>query len=208
MSTGTKPKSLSPDSSRMSVWGITGGAGSGKSAVGQVLREKGYLVLDADQLARDLRREGGQAHPLILAEFGTTDPKELRAIIYGDASKRKKLEQILHPLISQAARDQFAAALASNTESTQPVHAFYEAALLIETGRYLECDGVWLVRAPRDLRIERLVQRDGITTEAAEAVLAAQISDEKRVPFADQIIDNDGPVDALVRQVDLILKSL
>src|SRR5271167_754127 len=98
MVSGTKPNPS------IEVWGLTGGIASGKSSVARFLEKAGLYIIDADQLARDLSKEGGKAHPLIVKRFGTADRAKIRETVFNDPKARKDLEAILHPLIGEESR--------------------------------------------------------------------------------------------------------
>jgi dephospho-CoA kinase len=183
---------------RKKVYGLTGGIASGKTTVARMLMEAGIPVLDADQVARELTAPGGKAHAAIQEKFGTTDKAALRERIFKDPQARKDLEAILHPLI--------------RTESEKKIQSLpdpvvvYEAALLVETGRYRDFDGLIVVESPPEQRKARLLQRDGNTPEDADRILAAQLSDENRAQVATAVIRNTGTLAELADQVrDLIV---
>ena len=179
------------------VIGLTGGVASGKSTVARIFREKaGIPVIDADPIARDLSREGGLAAPQILARFGTLDRGELRKKIFSNPLARKELEAILHPLIAEESRRR----VAEFARAGAPV-ALYEAALLVETGRYKELDGLIVVEAPLEARITRLISRDGITREMALNMIQSQATDEQRAHVATLLIQNDGDLHALEEKI-------
>lgn len=175
------------------MWGLTGGIASGKSTAARFFEKAGIPVIDADQIARKLTSPGGAAYDLILKHFGTTDRAELRKIIFSNPEAKADLERILHPLIQKESLLQITALKA-------PV-VLYEAALLVETGRYADFRGLIVVRTPREQRIERLVTRDHCTPEFAEQILQSQLSDEKRVGVASFILDNSGTLNQLESQV-------
>lgn len=159
-------------------------------------------MIDADQIARELASPGGAAYDLILKRFGTIDRTELRKIIFSNSQAKADLEQILHPLIRKESLQRMNALKA-------PV-ALYEAALLVETGRYGDFQGLIVVRAPHEQRIKRLVARDHCTPEFAEKILQSQLSDEKRVTAATYVLDNSGTLndlEFLVRELAQKLKK-
>lgn len=188
------------------IIGLTGGIASGKSEVARILRELGYPTLDADQLARELSQPGGEAHPLILEKFGTDSRKKLREIIFGNLQARQELEAILHPLIVRLSREK-AEALAEASPRKNPV-IFYEATLLVETGRYKDLDGLMTVVCPEEMRVERLMQRDGIPKNLALRILAAQTDDTARCQAADHLLLNDGTSEELKGVVERAIEAL
>ncbi|MCM2277214.1 MAG: dephospho-CoA kinase [Oligoflexia bacterium] len=194
------------------VWGLTGGIASGKSAAARFFEQEGIPVIDADQISRELSREGGPAHPLIVQRFGTGDRAKLREAIFADPKARRDLEAILHPLIQMESLRQMKAL----AEKWAPKHALpghplpilYEAALLVETGRYRTLKGLIVVEAPRELRIERLIGRDGGSRPLAEKILGAQASDEARRQAATYLLENSGSLELLHEQVRSLARKL
>jgi dephospho-CoA kinase len=182
------------------VIGLTGGIGAGKSLAAKFFEEAGIPVLDADQIARDLSSPGGAAHPLIEKAFGTTDRAKLREVIFANPGKRRELEAILHPLIRAESEARIG-------KMGKPV-VIYEAALLIETGRYLDLDGLIVVHAPAEVRQERLMKRDGIPMALAERIFGAQATDGERRKAADYWLENAGAPEQLQAQVLDLAKKL
>jgi dephospho-CoA kinase len=189
--------------------GLTGGIGSGKSAVARLLEARGIPVVDADQLAREAVVPGapalaeiGAAWPHVIAADGTLDRRRLGALVFADRAARARLEAILHPRIAALAAGR-AQALAQAGHRL----AFYEASLLVETGRYRELDGVVVVDAPEAARIARVVARDHLAPDEVRARIDAQIpmADKRRVATA--VIDNDGALDDLRIKVDALLRD-
>jgi dephospho-CoA kinase len=160
------------------VLGLTGGIASGKSTFAKILEALGAPVVDADRVARSLTEPGGAAHETVRARFGTTDRARLRELVFADPGARKELEALLHPLIARESEALLREA-ATRSRRVPPV-VIYEATLLVETGRYRDLDGLILVEAPRELRVERLLRRDSIARPLAEAIVSAQLSDEER----------------------------
>jgi len=186
------------------VIGLTGGIASGKSLVAKILREKANIpVLDADQISRDLSSPDGAAASAILHAFGTLDRAQLRKRIFGDSGARAQLEAILHPLIrAESIRE------ISDLARAGARLAFYEATLLVETSRYRDFDGLLVVEAPMETRIERMSSRDGATRAQAEAVIAAQATDDARRRAATWMIENSGSVEDLEAQVLKLLPEI
>lgn len=175
--------------------GLTGGIASGKSAVAALLRQRGAAVVDADELARRVVAPGQPAlaelvvrfGPEILLADGQLDRKKLGSIVFADAAARADLDRITHPRIAQLSQQEIAAAAAAGASLV-----FYEAALLIENGLHRTLDGVLLVAAPLEVQRQRLMQRDGLSREAANARIAAQLPLAAKREAATWIIDNRG----------------
>lgn len=183
--------------------GLTGGIGSGKSTVAGFLREAGAAIVDTDAISRALTTPGGAAMPAIAQQFGmefvaadgALDRDRMRALAFSDTAAKRRLEAILHPLITAEALTQAEAARA-------PLVVF-DVPLLVESGR-------WRPRVARVLVIDctvetqraRVLQRPGWTPERVEGALAAQAAREARRAAADAVILNDGlPLAALRSEV-------
>lgn len=188
------------------VIGLTGGIASGKSTVAQIFASIGFPVVDADQISRDLNSPQGAAYPAIVSRFGTGDRMKLREIIFKDPEARKDLEAILHPLIRTESLLRIQrAAKSSNLE---PPIVLYEAALLVETGRFQEFEGIIVVDAPIETRLHRLIKRDQLSEDLARAILQSQATDQERRKVARWLVPNSGDLQELRRAVLQTAKSL
>ncbi|ONH32040.1 dephospho-CoA kinase [Pseudofrankia asymbiotica] len=188
--------------------GLTGGIGSGKSAVSARLAEHGAVVVDADKLARDVVAPGtpGLAAvaeafgPGVLLPDGGLDRAALGQIVFADPAARRRLEGITHPLI----RDETARRFAAPVPDAIVVH---DIPLLVEAGMGEGYDLVVVVEAPRQLRLERLASR-GLPRDQAEARMATQADDAARRAVADVLLDNSGDLTGLYAQVDALWHDL
>ncbi len=187
------------------VYGLTGGVASGKTTVGRMFQELGVPVIDADQIARDLRAPGGAAEPEILTAFGTTDPKTLRARISSSAKDRRTIESILHPLIADVSRRMFSEL---GDRTPPPPYALYEAALLIEAGRAHDFAGVILVEAHPDIQVNRMITRDVTDLESARQFLGMQSTTASKQKVATHRIVNEGTFDELREKVQRLHDAL
>ena len=190
--------------------GLTGGIGTGKSTVARRLAARGFPMLDADALAREVVEPGqpalkevGAVWPEVITPEGRLNRRALAAIVFADPGARQHLETILHPRIAALA-NQRVAALARAGHAV----AFYEASLLVETGRHRELDALVVVDAPEDARVARVAARDALTSNQVRARIAAQAPMSEKRRLADVILDNDGPLAALDSKVDALLKAL
>ena len=182
--------------------GLTGGIGSGKSAVARLLASYGAVVVDADRIAREVVEPGtpGLAAvveafgPEVLAPDGSLDRPALAAVVFADPEARRRLDAIVHPLV----RRRSAELDASAPRDAVVVH---DVPLLVETGRWHPYDLVLVVEADREIRVARLVGR-GLSAEDARARIAAQATDEQRRAVADAVLDNSGTLEELAAQVD------
>jgi len=192
---------------------ITGGIGSGKSAVSARLAAHGAIVVDADAIAREVVEPGTPGLAELVAEFGTAvlradgslDRPAMAALVFSDPQRRRALEAIVHPLVAARSTELLAAAPADAV-------VVYDVPLLAESMRTTRAaghgfDSVVVVTAPRDLRVRRLVGR-GLTAADAEARIDAQASDEERRAIADHVVDNSGTLDDLDEAVDAVWVAL
>ena len=180
---------------------LTGGIGSGKSLAGEFFAELGAIVVDSDQLARDVIERGTPGFDEVVTEFGDQvltqgiiDRKKLGEIVFSDDSKRKKLESILHPRIRSALDNVAAAAPAGSV-------VIHQIPLLAETGGKDRFDLVLTVSADLTARRARLIGR-GLASHDIEKRLQAQVGDAEREAIADYVISNHGDKDELLRQVE------
>ena len=189
----------------MKCYGLTGGMGSGKSTFAKILQKQGALLVDADQVARELRAPGGKAHAAIMSRFGTDEPGKLREILSQDVSAKKDLESILHPLIREASDAQIQALM---KEKPHAPCLIYEASLLIEAGRAQDFKGIIVVTAPKEIRVERVMKRDQTSKEAATRMIEAQPSDDSRRPLAHFWIENDQDEENLIAKARNVLDQI
>ena len=195
----------------MQVVGLTGGIASGKSTFAALLRERGVPVVDADALARAVVEPGSPAlaelarafGPSVLLPDGSLDRRALGARVFADAGERRRLEAITHPAIRQAMGE----AVQQLADAGHPL-AFYDVPLLYEVGLEGALDAVVVVWTPRQVQLERLVRRDGLSPEDAEARLAAQLSLDEKARRADFVVLNDGAPEALGGKADRLLGDL
>jgi dephospho-CoA kinase len=184
--------------------GLTGGIGSGKSTVGQLLAAHGATLIDTDLIARQLTLPGGAAMAAIAAAFGARviasdgalDRAQMRELVFADPNAKKRLEAILHPLIGMETERQAAAA------SDAPALLF-DVPLLVESGRWrAKVDKVLVVDCREATQLDRVVQRSSWTAPAVRAVIDSQAPRALRRACADAVIYNDGiSLDELRAQV-------
>jgi len=187
--------------------GLTGGIASGKSTVAAMLSQRGAIVIDADQIARDVVVPGGQALEQITAHFGTTilqsdgtlNRKKLGGIVFNDPNKRKALEAIIHPLIRQALWEQM-----RETELLHPAKlVVVDVPLLYESQLQANFQQVVVVYVPEEVQLERLMARDQLSLTEAKKRLESQLPIEFKKSVADEVIDNSGSLANTTRQVDM-----
>lgn len=182
--------------------GLTGGIGSGKSLVAEMLREHGAHIIDTDELSRRAVAPHGEAlvaiarrWPEALAPDGTLDRQAMARIVFSDPGARKTLEQLLHPRIRELA-------LAEAGRAKPGAIVVFVVPLLFESDFWKLCDVTVAVSAPRELRLQRVTQRDGVSEEHALARMAAQIDPDETRRRADHVIENDGTPEQLRARVD------
>jgi dephospho-CoA kinase len=188
--------------------GLTGGIGSGKSTVADIIRAAGIPVLDADVIARQVVEPGQPAHaeiarawPEVLASDGGIDRKMLGARVFADAQARKRLETITHPRIMAEVAVQ-SERLAADGHKL----AFLEAALLVETGIFAKLDGLVVVAADEETQVARVLARDGCSRDAALVRIRAQLPLSEKTRVANQVIDNNGSLEATREQTLRIVR--
>lgn len=186
---------------------LTGGIGSGKTTVGEILSGFGAAVLDSDQIARDVVERGSTGFDQIVATFGDEilkngelDRSALASLVFKDPAMRLKLEQITHPLIRQS----FAKAISLLPDQSIVVN---QIPLLVESKHDYKFDYVVTVSAPEQIRVERLLKR-GLTKEQITSRLQAQSSDVQREAIADTVINNDKSEQDLMQQVEKLWEIL
>ena len=182
---------------------LTGGIGSGKSAVAELFSDQGVDVIDTDRIAHALTAPDGAAMPEIIERFGPVsvalggglDRARMRALVFEDASARRRLEAILHPLIRAEAARQL-------NRSISP-YALLVVPLLAETtGAYDDIvDRVLVVDCAETTQVRRVVERNGYSEAAICAIMASQASRAMRLDIAEHVIENDGGRYALAAQV-------
>jgi dephospho-CoA kinase len=181
--------------------GLTGGIGSGKSTVAQILGEFGAPILDADKVAHTTYAPDGPAYDAVIAAFGaqvlasdrTIDRKKLGAIVFGNSELLNKLTSIVWPATFESIRRNVAELRASGAKLPVVV----EAAILIEANWQPLFDEIWLVRAPREQVVTRIEIQRGLKPSETEARIRAQLSDEDRAKHATLVIENNGSIEEL-----------
>lgn len=184
---------------------MTGGIGSGKSTVADMLAARGAAIVDTDRIAHDLTATGGRAIPDIRAQFGeaflTTegamDRAKMRAYVFAEPSAKARLEAILHPLIRIETE--------RAAEQAEGTYLVFAVPLLVESGTWKQrVSRVLVVDSSEETQIRRVISRNGLPEAQIRAIMAAQATRRQRLEAADDVIDNNGDVMALVPQVDRI----
>ena len=176
------------------VLGLTGGIGSGKSAVSAMFEEFGIQVVDADIVAREVVEPGSLGLKKITEHFGdeiltsngTLDRAKLRAIIFADESQKQWLNNLLHPLIRETMLSQLKLATSN--------YVILVAPLLFENGLEAYCNHTLLIDVPVDVQITRTTARDNVSVELAKQIIASQMSRADKKQKAADILDNNRPL--------------
>ena len=191
----------------MLVVALTGGIGSGKSTVGQIFAQLGAIVIDSDQLARDVIERGSIGFNEVVAKFGDgilkngeIDRQILASLVFKDSTKRAELEQITHPLIRKAFEKVVSSALPDSIVINQ-------IPLLVESNHDYRFDHIITVSASESIRSERLIKR-GLTNEQIKQRMQAQATDQMREDIADSVVVNEKSEQEITDQVEKIWELL
>lgn len=186
------------------IIGLTGGIGSGKTSATRFFAAEGIAIIDADTIAHELTGAQGDAIPNIKKYFGVEfitkngklDRKKMKNRIFSDINSRKKLEEILHPLIQ--------AEVMHRIENASSPYIIVVAPLLLETGDYCEIvTRILVVDCNEEYQISRTVSRDGLSKEEVRTIMATQKSRHERLNQADDVIVNDTDISSLQEKVKL-----
>lgn len=192
--------------------GLTGGIASGKSAAARKLESLGAVVLDADEAARRAVEPGSEGLERIAECFGadmlkadgSLDRSRLGAKVFSDGTALQRLNGILHPLIRKELER---GALEAESEDPGRI-VVLDVPLLIECGWQDMADEIWLVTAPAEARVRRIMARDGLDEAGARRRIAAQMTDEEKLPYADHVIQNGGDIEEFERKVAALYGAL
>lgn len=190
------------------IIGLTGTIGSGKSTVSARLNSLGALILDTDIIAREVVEPNTDGLKEIekafgsgaIAADGSLDRKSVAAIVFADKEKRMLLNSIIHPAVLKTLKARTDAELAVNSRRL----IVWDVPLLIEVGWTKYVDSVWLVTAPENIRMARIIKRDGCTTTEAESRIRAQMSEAEKRAYSNEIIDNGSSLAMLYERVDAL----
>ena len=191
----------------MLIVALTGGIGSGKSTVGQMFAQSGAIVIDSDQLARDVLERGSIGFNEVVAKFGDEilkngeiDRQLLASIVFKDPKKRSELEQVTHPLIRKA----FAEVVARSANNSIIIN---QIPLLVESNHDYKFDHVITISANESIRTQRLLKR-GLTADQIRQRMQAQATDQMRESISDSVIMNESDEQNLLDQVEIIWEQL
>ena len=188
--------------------GITGGIGSGKTALTDWLAGKGIVIVDADLASRTIVAPGQPALREIIDTFGSEylqhdgqlDRAALRTLVFSDEEKRRQLERITHPRIREE--------LARQMDSADSTYVVLSSPLLLESGQSTMVDLSVVVDVPEDTQIQRTMARDHNSRELVEGIMTAQLDRDTRISRADIVIDNSGSLEALHERGEILHQTL
>ena len=188
--------------------GLTGGIGSGKSTVSKILISKGFSVYNSDNRAKWLMNNDDNLKSNIISIFGdkaylkgSLNRKYLSAKVFNDSLKLKALNNLVHPLVAIDFKNWL-------IHQKSKDFVFKEAAILIESGAYKEMDKIIVVSCPENIRLERVLKRDGNSPELVKKRMQNQISETKKINHADFVIKNNGSESDLVLEVEFVISEL
>jgi dephospho-CoA kinase len=196
----------------MLIAGLTGGMACGKSFVAETLSKLGCHVIEADDVGHEVMNPGGEACDAVIAAFGADivdehgfiDRARLARRVFGNAGELERLNAIVHPAVRARARRQFKEIRAAEPHAV----VIYVVAILVESGAYREVDKIIVVSCERAQQIERAMERPGAVEAGVMARLERQMPLEKKLTFADYVIDTRGTREDTVRQTEVVYQSL
>lgn len=194
------------------IIGLTGGIGSGKSVVGDMMRELGAYVIDSDKVGHRVYEPDSDGWKKIVAAFGTDvvaadrsiDRKKLGTMVFADDARRKTLNGIVHPLIFQ----EIVGEIAAQRDAGFQGHIVLEAPILVEAKGTGMVDCIWVVAAPRAVIEKRLVSDRAMTPDEIDARMRVQLDDATRRKHADLVIENDCDLATLRARVEAAWRTL
>jgi dephospho-CoA kinase len=192
------------------IVGLTGGIGSGKSAVSDYLAKLGYPIVDTDLLAREVVEPGSVGLAAIAEHFGKNvinqdgqlDRAALRERVFKDSTEKAWLEELLHPMIRTL--------MLAELHKHEPNAPFVvlSSPLLLETDQHTLVDTIVVVDLPESLQIERASQRDKNSVDQIKRIMASQVSRQKRLASANTVLDNSGTLENLYQQIDQFCETI
>lgn len=192
------------------IIGLTGSISTGKSTVTNYLKEKGYQVIDADEITHELMKKGNPNYNQIVKHFGNSiltndyeiDRKKLSKLVFSNENELKTLNNLTHPNIFNRIK--------KNIEISDEKIIFLDIALLIEFIKEekwnIPLDEIWLVYVNRDIQLKRLIKRNNFSQEEANSRINAQMNIDEKIKYADFILYNDRDLEYLYEQIDERLK--
>lgn len=196
----------------MPLIALTGGIASGKSTIARRLAEHGAVIVDADQIVRDVQAPGSPVlakiaevfGPDVVADDGSLDRAALGARVFGDQELLAGLNAIVHPAVREESQRRFSEAMAADARAV----VVYDVPLLVEARVDDPWDLIVVAHAPAVERRRRLVELRGMTEDAAQARIDAQVPDDRRLAIADEVIDTSGPLAETIAQTDALWERI
>ena len=192
----------------MFVLGVTGGIGTGKSTVSGILRDRGLLVLDADQISKDVTDVGGIAIEELAEKFGNRairngalDRKYISSIVFNDKTKLDILSAIIHKYVLKFIADELEKERQKGTKCV-----VLDVPIPVEKGFVDKCNQIWVVTCDTDIKLVRLVDR-GMTLDDAKRRIAMQMTDEEYLNIGDHEINNSGSLEELKARVEELIQG-
>ena len=184
---------------------VTGGIGAGKSTVTDYLIDKGYTVIDADKMSREMTSAGGKAMPYILEHFGASYVNEdgslnraaMRDLVFRDTTAKELLEEGTTKVVLEDIEK-----IRKQKEAEGASVLFYDIPLLFETGQQDNYDAVWVVTADYEKRKERIMARDGIDPSIIDMIIGSQADEDHKIANCDVVFYNNSTVDELYAAVE------
>lgn len=199
---------------KVKIIGLTGGIGTGKSTVSKIIKDRGFPVIDADLIAREVVNIGETAYFEIVESFGkqilnddgSIDRKKLGNIVFGDVNSRLNLNNIVHPQITKKIKEEILLYSSFNNI------IFLDIPLLIEELENFNKSGIffdeiWLVYADEKTQLNRVIERDNTDSESAVSRIKSQMPISEKLKYADIIIDNTGNLEKLINNVNKALEA-
>ena len=194
------------------IYGLTGGIGAGKSAVANILKEKGYRVLNADDISREVTQKDSPLLRLLVKAFGIEiiqedgelNRRKLAEIAFSDKDKTRRLNELMQTAILVRAIEKVSRLRFLHKDDV----IFFEVPLLFEAGWDNFVNKIWLVTAPTEERVSRVMERDGLSQDEIMARMKLQMTDEEKKQRADVIIENNGNLDDLEKQVEAAIATM
>lgn len=195
----------------MKIIGITGGIGSGKTTVSEYLKDKGYRIVDADAISHELSAPGSTLVKELSEEFGedlvnekgVLNRRELAKRAFSAPEKKAKLDRITHREILKKIKEEVQTAKDEGLEII-----FLDVVLLFEVGLDKECHETWVVDASEDIRLARVIGRDGFIPEEIRKRMRSQMDSEEKKERATHVLNNDGTLESLYDQIEMRLLEL
>ncbi len=193
------------------ILGITGGIGSGKSTVSGILKEKGAVIIDADLISKEVVEPGQKALEELTEAFGTDildaggklNRKKLAGIVFNDSEKLQRLNSILHKYVTERIKNNVEEQLLKKTNII-----VIDAPIPVKSGFIDLCQQVWTISADREVRIRRIMERNGMSYEEAVSRINSQLDEQEYIRLADTVINNNFDYSQLKREVECQLTRL